>query len=354
MNKAKIKFSIVLGILFLLPVSKMMSQDLLTKETVGLKAGIFQRKEVSYLKSGDSGPNCLWDFSNIKISQSAFNVIQETDSLDRTTITDDSQVTYYIVKGDSLLEIGKRTPLKEITYYKPICNMKYPMGLNDSISTTFEGYGTYCGDHFFKQKGISSAIVDGSGDIILSENDTLKNVLRVYKVKSYSIAMDMDSSKIDSANFKQVIEEKYEWYQKGYNKPIFELVTSTSYANLKPLGTTKYAYYNIIDTQIDSFEDSTSEDEKQNESKEQPDKDIIHYDIHVTNNHINLDYSLDERANITMILANHMGMVYIQKKYTQEAGTNYKTNFDISSLRPGVYILYINVNGKIYNEKIRK
>ena len=80
--------------------------------------------------------------------------------------------------------------------------------------------------------------------------------------------------------------------------------------------------------------------------------DIIHYQIEVHGNVLQMTYGLDEDATIATIVANRMGMVCVSRQWTQEAGQGYSAQIDCSGLRPGIYILYINVNGKVYSEKV--
>lgn len=344
-----------LAFLLFIPHHEIKAQSVFSKDDVGFKNGIYSRKTTSNFESGDSGTDCLWNFSDLDISKKPHAIIHKDDSTGKMAAMDDRQITYYRMRGDSLLEIGNETPLKVTSYQKPICNMKYPMSLGDSITKEFEGNGIYCGDHYFKEMGINTVVVDGHGDIILSETDTLKDVLRVYKLKSYSIAMDMKPSKIDSAQLKQVIEEKYEWYAKGYERPVFESIISTSYANLLPLGTTQYSYCGIPEIlSSDNNKWKSGNDDEQNDDIGGTPQDIIHYSVFVNGNHVDVDYSLDKKANVTMLISSHMGMVFQCIRQTQDAGTGYNVNFDIGSLLPGVYVLYINVNGKVYHEKISK
>ena len=62
--------------------------------------------------------------------------------------------------------------------------------------------------------------------------------------------------------------------------------------------------------------------------------------------------TFDEDATIATIVANHMGLLSVYRQWTQEAGQGYSMQIDCSGLRPGIYILYINVNGKVYSEKV--
>lgn len=330
------------------------AQNLLTNDCYGLKEGEFSMQRVGYFDPGDSGPNCLWNFSDLKISDSNVLITHTVDSLGQLVETDDRQINYFIAKKDTLFEVGNESPLEKIYYHKPLVGMKYPMAFEDSLSAPYEGYGRYCGDHLFRESGVSTVVVDGEGTVILSKTDTLKDVLRVYKLKSYTVAMDMDSAAVDTAKLKQVIEERYAWYARGYRYPIFETVSSTSYADLNPLGTTQYAYCFLPDKQ-DYLDDAVNKEiqdsDKKKDSSELPD--IIHYNLSVNGSDVKINYNLDQNAHITMLISDNMGIVYRRSQYNKSAGSGYNAEFDLNGFRAGTYVLYINVNGKIYNEKIR-
>ncbi|MBR6285911.1 MAG: hypothetical protein IKR18_02820 [Bacteroidaceae bacterium] len=335
-------------IVLLFSFSNVFSQNLLTKSDVGLETGSYPCKAIEYFNPGKGGSGCVWDFTGLNLSGKSFDVIQRIDSTGMFTVVNDRRIVFYEEKDDCLLELGYETPLKKTYYYKPVYGMKYPLVLGDSVSKAFGGYGVYCNDHYYYETGFCSVTVDGQGDIVLSDADTLKNAVRVYKLRSYSTAMDMEFQKLDSAGTKQVVEERYEWYVEGQSKPVLETVTSTSYSDLTPLGTSRYAYCCIPENVMCNLEERMTEkhDEPQAE-------DIIHYSVNVGNGRVTVDYSLDEDANITMLLSSQTGMVYRNRRFTQKAGEGYSADFDVSGLRRDVYVLYINVNGKIYNEKIK-
>ena len=97
----------------------------------------------------------------------------------------------------------------------PILALKYPLSYGDSVSAPFLGYGIYCGDHPFKETGLSTVIADANGSIVI-DDDTIPDVLRIHSLKSYSICMGIDSTLLDNARQKQVVEERYDWYAHGY------------------------------------------------------------------------------------------------------------------------------------------
>lgn len=338
-------------LLTLIPIVEAVSRNVSQDDNINLILGGYTRIITSHFSPGGNGAECLWDLSALDRTGKSLSVTQGTDCLGRTVVTDDSKMTYYIMREDTLLEVGIESPMRKTTYFNPIVTLSYPLYLGESLSYPFEGFGVYCGDHYYKEKGVSSYVVDGRGDIILSETDTLRDVLRVYRVKSYSVAMDMNPAMIDTSRVKQVIEERYQWYAQGVAYPILETVTSTSYDNMSPIGTIRYGCYAIPDTILSVSTPPAPQDKN---SEEDNSTAVIHYNINVNGNTLTVNYDVDAEANITMILANYMGMVYDSRRISVKAGAGYQTSFDIGSLHPGVYILYINVNGTIYSEKVRK
>ena len=331
------------------------AQEHVQQDVAAFQNGQFSRRILNYFNPGERGEHCVWDFSKLQFVNEEQTVCQRVDSLGRLSVTDDKQITYYVMRRDSIFEISNEAPLTRTFYYQPICHAVLPMSLGDSISTSFSGFGIYCNDHYYKESGFNYVVVDGLGSIVLAEGDTQRNVLRVYKYKSYFVAMDVNPIKLDSTNLKQVIEERYEWYVKGLVRPVFETMTSTSYDNLTPLGTTKRAYCALA-ADIHAVIDEQIRPKLGNADTDTPivSQNIIHYKVNVTEGAAMVNYTLDKRANITMLLCDNMGMVYGSKRFVQEAGEGYQSQFDLRSLRHGVYILYINVNGKVYSEKVRK
>ena len=180
--------------------------------------------------------------------------------------------------------------------------------------------------------------------------------LRVHTIDSYAVCMGLDSAALDTARLTQVIDERYEWYLPDSQYPIIENVTSTTFFNMEPIGTTRYAYCNLPEGEAACYvtpDDEDVTDEQDGFSEEsQPISDIIHYEIETQGKIIHMSYDLDEEATITTIVANHMGMVYISRQWTQAAGQGYSMQIDCNGLHSGMYILYINVNGKVYSEKV--
>lgn len=149
---------------------------------------------------------------------------------------------------------------------------------------------------------------------------------------------------------------RYDWYARGYQYPIFSTISSTSYDDLTPLGTTQNSYCLLPDIQKISYdpynEDIRRQDSLDAVNGDNAGQDIIHYSTSLIGNKITVKYSLDQAADINVLICDPWGIVRRQKRVHCDKGENYSMTFDCGGLSHGQYVLYMNVNGKIYNEKI--
>lgn len=309
---------------------------------------------IHYLNATGYGKNKVWNFNDIDAIE-ASKLSHRRDFQGRIIEFGNNHVSHLILQTDTLFISSNETPLSRIVYNKPLMLMRYPLAYGDSVSAPFCGNGVYCGDHPFREQGISTIIADAKGSIVI-DNDTIPNVLRVYSLKSYSICMDIDSAALDTARLKQVIEERYDWYARGYRYPLFTAITSTSYDATKVIGTSQKAYCMLPESQRlqnDPYnqairnKDSLSLAERNN-----ADEEIFHYTIDQNGNQFTINYSLDKDADITILVSDVMGVAYKRSHYHSSKGEDYSVNIDCTGLRYGQYVLYMNVNGKIYSDNI--
>lgn len=315
------------------------------------------KSRIRYFSPGNGGRNKVWDFSDKLGSKGSSRILFVKDSTGAVSFIEPGKNSYYHMTPDTLMLFGSESPLEKREYSVNKVSRILPLEYGDSVIKQFRCEGMYCGNHPFREVGTTTVKVDADGSIVLAENDTVRNVLRVHTIDSYSICMDIDSAALDTARLTQVIDERYEWYLPDSQYPIIEDVTSTTFFNMEAIGTTKHAYCNLTEDLAASYitpEDEGEMDEQEGFSEEdQQIPDIIHYSIETQGKVIHMSYALDEDATITTIVANHMGFLSLYNQWTQEAGQGYNAWIDCNGLRPGIYILYINVNGKVYSEKVR-
>lgn len=316
-----------------------------------------QKNRIRYFSPGNGGKDWVWDFSQKLKSRESSQIMFMKDSVGVISIIEPGRIRYYRTTPDTLVLIGSESPLEKREYVMEKVSRMFPLEYGDSMNSCFRCEGTYCGDHPFREVGTASVKVDASGFIVLAGNDTVRNVRRVHTIDSYSICMDVDTAALDTARLTQIIDERFEWYLPESQYPIIEDVTSTTYFNMDVIGTTKYACCNLPEDQAAFYvmaeDGNETDDEQEGFSGEGLQmQDIIHYRVETLGKDIQITYDLDEEAVITAIVANKMGMLCMSRQWTQEAGQGCSAQIDCNGLCPGIYILYINVNGKVYSEKV--
>lgn len=278
------------------------------------------------------------------------------DSTGVLSVIEPGKISYYHSTPDSLILIGSESPLEKRDYVRKKISKTFPLEFSDSISKRFRCEGMYCGNHPFREVGTTTVKTDAVGSIVLAENDTVRNVRRVHTIDTYSICMDISVAALDTAKLTQIIDERYEWYLPESQYPIIEDVTSTTYLNMDAIGTTKYAFCNLPEDKVAYYitplDENATDDQDNSFDEEMEEPDIIHYKVETNGGIVNITYDLDADATISTIVASHMGMTYRTKTWNQQAGQGYSTQIDCSGLRSGTYIFYINVNGKVYSEKV--
>lgn len=315
-----------------------------------------QKSRIRFFSPGDGGNNKVWDFSQKLGSKESAKVMFTKDSTGVISAIEPGRISYYRTTPDTLILFGSESSLEKREYAVEKISKKFPLEYGDSVSMPFRCEGMYCGDHPFREAGTTTIKVDAVGSIVLAENDTVRNVRRVHTIDAYSICMDLDSAALDTAKLTQVIDERYEWYLPESQYPIIENVSSTTYLNMDIIGTTKYAYCNLPEDEVAFYitpEDEDLTDDPEIAVDELPTPDIIHYQVKTQGKVITITYSLDEEANITTIVASYIGFLCKSCQWTQNAGQGYSVQIDCSGLHPGIYILYINVYGKVYSEKVK-
>lgn len=348
---------IVVVLLVIMPVC-VLAQNTLTKAKNLIRNGdIVNYHAMEYSYPIDKGKDVIWDFSDIDELDDEYPIAFIIDTLGNYIKNDDEGTFTYSFFSDLLKQTKEENRLQRIVYHQPKLIMKYPLQFGDSLSLNFSGTGIYCGDHHVKVSGQVNIHADGVGTLILSKQDTLRNALRVYTLTTTSMAMAMDSLSLDTARIRHEISERYDWYVRGYRYPLYSTLLCTSYSGLTPIASQRYAYClrpnELSYVSNDIVNDSILHGDSINrEKKRQAEKSILHYSVDFYGRTISLNYKLDEDAEVTTILSSVMGIIFHQNRLSCKANDDVNIRFDCSSLQRGQYILYINVNGKIYNEKV--
>lgn len=314
------------------------------------------RQQVDYFPPGEIGTDIIWDFSEVEPTEDGHYLYFKLDSASNYLLGLEPYLrNKYLAAGDTLKLQGYETSLQSMSYNSPLALLTFPQRYGDHTVQPLEGYGTYCNKYITEIHGTLEHEADATGSINLGEGDTLRSVIRLHRIYSSSIRQHLPTDTItDSLNLKQRIEEQYLWYARGYRYPVFETRSITIFNNLTPVSCSQTAYRTLPSEQIlehDSINRSIQQsDSLEISSKEVPP--IIHYHTTVTENQIVISYSLDADATINVLVCDRMGMVYRHTSASSVAGSSGTISISHSGLRSGIYILYLNVNGTVYTEKI--
>lgn len=314
---------------------------------------VVKRIPVSFFSTSNEGKDCLWNFSDIAIAGNKEKAVYYLDEDSVLCSMDSKIVQKFQLSDDSLKLVGYEMILEKMGYTKPLVMVTYPFSYGYTIDNDYEGVGSYSQSLLMKNSGSQFVEVDAEGRIVTAEGDTLDHAMRLHTIRTSSVGMYAQDDTLfsDTTFIKQEIKEINQWFVRGYRYPLYETSSTAYYDHMDLVSTIQSAYMYSTDEE-DALEDEVNEEvQKEIEKENLGTKDIIHYEVSNNGSWLSLDYSLDADANINALISNIRGMVYGRRSDHLPAGSGYNMSFDISSLPQGQYILYINVNGKIYNEK---
>ena len=164
------------------------AQTILSQATNMPQSGDSIAKElVEYVHVISDKEDAVWDFSDLE-AQGTYYVKYDTIG-GYLTAYDQRESLKYHLRNDSLFLTGYESSMVRMDYHRPLLSMPFNIQLGQSIISSYQGEGTYCGTH--------------SERTILSEKDTLRNTLCLYSVATESIRLNRDSCRNDSDNLKQ-------------------------------------------------------------------------------------------------------------------------------------------------------
>jgi len=309
------------------------SQVTMTKTSHGFFSGQnHECQEVQYQSPGESGKNCVWNFSNATL-------LEKTESTSSLSNEIYGQGTVKAIRNDGCEFFFNTTETaNEYWGYKvgntrlqltePIVKTKYPQTYNTQFSGKFKGTITVDGSDYKKQiEGTYSTNADGIGMIMLP-GDVSFPALRVKTTEEYT-------------SFERV---KYLWYAQNVRLPLF--VTMEDYS-IAADGTKK-----LVATQ--SFMNTLAK----NQVVAEPLADNFSYQVYPNpfHNNVQISYSLPEKAPVTVALYASGGAKLVTLISNQEQSGSQTLSQDISKYtqQPGVYLLKITIGDKTYTEKLVK
>ena len=273
-------------------------------------------------------------------------------------------------KGQQI--VGMQDNLSRISYDMPETWLRFPMKQGDSISGYFSGSGLYCDRMFMRRFGTYMTKADSVGKLILPDGKALYGVIRVHTERRVgAVYGDKDTLRKALPRFTadsivrhmatdtlKVREDVYRWYAGGYRYPILEARVTT----LRDKPIEQLLFYCIPEEQEllasndvnKAVREAIARAGESSQSEEQAASRhgrAFEYGITQNENGVTIRYQAEGNPRIVALLANSQGYVYQRK---EAGGTSGSGSIDLSTsgLRRGQYVVYLNVDGKAYAEKL--
>ena len=340
---------------------------------------VLEKKQVT-VKDFDLNSNKgVRSLEDAELSEGSYNAEYSTET-DTLMAVERGDRTYYSQDRSSVSIIGSENFMERISYDMPETWLRFPMQLGDSVCGYFNGSGPYCERFFMRRFGTYKTKADVAGTLVLPKGDSLRNVIRLHTeryVGTITVPIDTMEKKIPAFTVDSIIshlapdtakvrEDIYRWYAEGYRYPILE-AKSLSYCDSL---LTEEMYYcppemqrmlaydeenELVRTRLAEEERArwlaTSPDENSNPKSRG--KDGFTYDLSQDDGSglVTIHYATNHDTQMTALVANGLGYVYRRADQPCAAGSG-QTTIDCSDLRRGQYIIYINVDGERYAEKI--
>ncbi len=217
------------------------------------------KQELEYKSPGRDGKNVVWDFSELQVVNEEY--IEEYESLEDSIIIMSSPHAEYRYKiyNDSLFCLGYSKDNLVLDYLIPDCMQTYPFSYGDSLTSYFYGEGKYSQMLNMVSYGYTIRKADAEGIILLPEDNSMHNVIRIRETAKLGMRMSPESNIFYNAEFDKTsastishrlttdsvtwLVDIYRWYAKGYRYPVFETIETNVVSKGKAIRRFGEAYY---------------------------------------------------------------------------------------------------------------
>ena len=321
----------------------------------------------------------VWSLEDAELSEGTYKAEYSTET-DTLVAVERGDRTYYSQDRNTVDIIGSENFMELMSYDIPETWLQFPMQEGDSVCGFFNGSGPYCERFFMRRYGTYKTKADVAGTLVLPKGDSLRNVIRLHTeryVGTITVPIDTMEKKIPAFTVDSIIrhlapdtakvrEDIYRWYAEGYRYPILEAKSLSFCDSLL----TEEMYYCPPDMQRTLAYDEDNkqirtrlaEEERARWLASSPDEDSnpksrgkngFTYNLPQDDNSdlVTINYSTDHATKMTALVTNALGYIYRRVDQSCAVGSG-QTTIDCSGLRRGQYILYINVDGEQYAEKV--
>lgn len=342
---------------------------------------MLEKKQIVVKGFSLNGIKGVWSLEEAEVSKDTYDAEYTTEA-DTLMAEERGNRTYYRQDRGSVSIIGSENYMEQISYDMPETWLRFPMQVGDSVCGYFYGSGPYCERFFIRRFGTYKTQADAAGMLVLPQGDTLRNVIRLhteryvgtiaepfdtmlYKIPAFTVDSIVKHLASDTA---KVREDVYRWYAEGYRYPILE-AQKLSYLNTL---LTEEMYYcppeiqeqlpldeenkqvrtRLIEEELARWQPSLlSPNDDHNPQRRG--KDGFTYKLSQTDGGdvVTIHYDTNHDVRVIALISNGLGYIYRRADQSCPTGTG-QFSLNCTGLRNGQYIIYINVDGNQYAEKV--
>ena len=298
----------------------------------------------------------IWDFSNSKYLGIEKEVCFVDNDSNHIKMVDKNAILEFSLDKERLFLQCLQTPLLNINFGNSFEYLKFPFSINDSLVCQIEGKGTYCSKNKMELLGTCCTKAMARGKLIMPSNNSLDNALLIRRsiVANINVSKDSLMSEMQEKpmKFKAAI---FEWYAIGYRYPVLKVIKASIQKENHKVLEKSFAYAanvesmnNFTDKQHKEIRDRIQEVSSDSNAKQGN----ISYKVTSNGKQVSVFYSLASDSQLRFLICNTSGMAFKSISLQQQAGNNYRQDFNCSGLPLGEYVLYINVNDNTFAEKV--
>ena len=337
--------SLSIGVLLLVLPAQISAQVLTAERQMPCLRDSFEVYKMPYTAVGDSGRNCVWDFSNLPVDSA------EVISLDyyATSLTDTMHIGlhrehanyYYHYAKDTLWLTGFETSRTRVHYNEPVPWLRYPFAYGDSVIAPLLGTGQYCHRIPLSVEGKTIVRADACGRLLLPDM-SVDSVLRVHSTMQYVERLQGKS---------QIQEDRYQWYSATCRYPVLDFVQTRAVTDADTVFS-RFTYY------------FPQEQENVRLHEEDPKADAaVSTDSLITNviympnpvqTTLDIHYTLTQDAQVYVSLHYNGGISTYQTSKRKEEAGNHSVSVNMSGMPIGNYVVYIHADDTVASGNILK
>ena len=315
--------SLSIGVLLLVLPAQISAQVLTAERQMPCLRDSFEVYKMPYTTVGDSGRNCVWDFSNLPVDSA------EVISLDyyATSSSDTMHIGlqrehanyYYHYANDTLWLTGFETSRTRVHYNEPVPWLRFPLSV----------------------EGKTIVRADACGRLLLPDM-SVDSVLRVHSTMQYVERLQGKS---------QIQEDRYQWYSATCRYPLLETVCVLTVKNADTVSFASTYYFQQEEENVPLRE----QEQPVNQSE---DKDSLVTDVTYLPNPVfadlNINYTLVRAAQVYISLHYNGGATTYQTPTHDEEEGAHSAVINMSGLPVGTYAVYIHADDTVVSGNVIK